>query len=333
MRLFEFLQYTLLATETLSYSISSQQPIKHVDTLEASRREPSLDLLSLHKQLVEIPSISRDEHNAVEWLAAYLRSQDFTVETQSVSSSPPRENLLAYLGSSSKTRTLVTSHIDTVPPYLPYERRGDEIWGRGSVDAKASVAAQVLAVQSLITSLDIGEGDVGLLFVVGEEISGDGMRAVNDLGLSWETVIFGEPTELKLVSGHKGHLEITIRAHGKAGHSGYPELGRNANSMLIPALSKLSEIEWPSSQKYGNTTINIGRIEGGVAANVIAEEAYAYIAVRIAAGQPEELKGLVREVLLEVDRDLEISFSPGYGPVPIDHDVEGEFSDTAYFAS
>lgn len=182
-----------------------------------------------------------------------------------------RFNILAYPGKDRKTKTLVSSHIDTVPPFWPWEKRGDEIWGRGSVDAKASVATQIKAVEELIDAKEIGEGDVALLFVVGEETGGDGMRKANDLGLSWNTVIFGEPTELKLASGHKGILHLTIKAKGRAGHSGYPELGRNANNMLISALYAIQNAEFPSSTKYGNTTLNIGRMNGGVAANVIGE--------------------------------------------------------------
>lgn len=93
------------------------------------------------------------------------------------------------------------------------------------------------------------------------------MRRVNDLQLEWKTVIFGEPTELKLASGHKGNLIFTVKARGKAGHSGYPWLGQSANHMLVPALVALQKLELPSSEKYGNSTLNIGQIMGGIAAS------------------------------------------------------------------
>jgi len=151
------------------------------------------------------------------------------------------------------------------------------------------------------------------------------MRAANDLGLSWDTVIFGEPTELKLASGHKGNVGLRIKARGKAGHSGYPELGRNANSMLVKALYALDRVELPWSEKYGNTTLNIGRMEGGVAGNVIAEEAEAQLQIRIADGEPADVEKVILEVLEELGEELDVSFTPGYGPVEIDHDVEGKF--------
>ena len=140
------------------------------------------------------------------------------------------------------------------------------------------------------------------------------MRRVNDLKMEWQTVIFGEPTELKLASGHMGILIFTVKAHGKAGHSGYPSLGKNANHMLVPALSALQKLELPSSPKYGNSTLNIGEITGGVAANVIAEEARGRIGIRIAAGSPETVRNLVSNAVKAVDEDLELEFNEGsYG--------------------
>lgn len=219
----------------------------------------------------------------------------------------------------------MTSHLDVVPPYWPYELRNNdtEIWGRGTVDAKGSVAAQITAFSSLLEAGDIQDGDVALLYVVGEEKAGDGMVAANDLGIEWETVIFGEPTELKLATGHKGISGVKISAKGKAGHSGYPELGKSANEMLVKVLGELLQVKWPKSEKYGNTTMNIGRIDGGVAGNVIAEEAYAEITIRVAAGGPEEIEKLIREAAKKSGQDVEMVFRQGYAPVPIDSDVKG----------
>ena len=216
----------------------------------------------------------------------------------------------------SNTDSGVVKHMDTVPPYYGYDiRNHDQIWGRGSVDDKACIATQIQAAQELLASRQISPNDISLLFVVGEEVGGDGMRRVNDLEMEWQTVIFGEPTELKLATGHKGILIFTLKAHGKAGHSGYPWLGKNANDMLVPALLALHKLELPSSEKYGNSTLNIGRISGGVAANVIAEEAHAAIGIRIAAGDAEHVKHLVSQTVEAVNpKDLELDFSDGsYG--------------------
>lgn len=221
------------------------------------------------------------------------------------------------------------------------------ITGRGSVDAKGSVATQIIAVNKLISSGKISPDDVALLFVVGEEVGGDGMRAANDLGLKPQTIVFGEPTEGKLASGHKGNLMVYLTAKGKAAHSGYPWLGRSANEVLVKSLAALMELgqNLPESDKYGFTTLNIGRIEGGVANNVVAQDASAGVAIRIAEGTPAFIRGEVTKVVhLAVGSFLEGDMKPedvidinfptaGYGPIDIDHDIPGFDSMTVNYGT
>lgn len=301
-------------------SLAEETKLQH--TLGGSVSQSTSSLIRLHKSLVERQSTSGSEGSVSAFLSGYLQENGFTVDTQRVDVG--RYNVFAYLGDSRKTRVLVTSHIDTVPPFWPYEKRGDEIWGRGTVDAKGSVASQIIAVQTLLGTGEIAEGDVAMLFVVGEEQGGVGMKAFNELGLSWEAVVFGEPTELKLARGHQGGTGFTLRAKGKAGHSGYPEQGRNAIDILVQALSALQQIELPYSERYGNTTINTGTINGGVAANVIPGEALATVSVRIAAGTPDKIQDLIRNAIYAASPYVEVTFHPGLGPVPIDYDIEGK---------
>ena len=319
---------TLVYTYELQYGISVpgfEQPVASIEI--ESDKSP---LFSLHRDLVNVESISNNEHNAGLFLETYLKDHNYTVERQYIDfiqskKKNARFNLLAYAGSKRQTPVLLTSHIDTVPPFYPYTLREKEIiWGRGSVDAKACVATQITALQQLTASNMISPNDVSLLYVVGEEVGGDGMHAVNDLQMKWDTVIFGEPTELKLASGHKGILVFTVTAHGKAGHSGYPWLGKSANHMLISALAALQTMDLPSSEKYGNSTLNIGKLNGGVAANVIAETAVADIGIRLAAGDPSIVKQLILDTVKDIDEDIEVTFhGRGYGPVDIDHDIKG----------
>lgn len=230
---------------------------------------------------------------------------------------------------------------DEVPPFLPYKYNHNDgnatIFGRGSVDAKGSVAAQVIAINRLISASKISADDVAVLYVVGEEVDGAGMRKANDLKLEPKSVIFGEPTEGKLVSGHKGITLVELNAKGKAGHSGYPWLGRSANEVLVSALTAIVHLgdKLPQSDKYGTTTFNLGKLEGGVAANVIAQNATARIAVRIAEGSPEliqqEIKKAVHHAVrgfledhLQPEDVIDVSFgSQAYGPIDIDADVPG----------
>jgi acetylornithine deacetylase len=325
----------LLTNWASATSIDQQRPI-HDPAIPPSLSSTA-SLLALHKSLIEIESITGHEHDVGQYLIDYLELQDFTVERQEVGPGiegrGKRENILAYFGKERETRVLVSSHIDTVPPFWKYGREGEDIWGRGSVDAKGSVAAQVKAVEELRSAGKIGEGDVALLFVVGEETGGDGMKKANDLGLKWDTVIFGEPTELKLASGHKGIAGLKIRAKGKAGHSGYPELGKNAIAMIVPALYELMKAELPWSEKYGNTTLNFGTIEGGVAANVIAEEAYAEVSIRIADGEPAVIEKILLDAIQKAGQELDVTFLAGYGPVYIDSDIPGKEHKSVKFYS
>ncbi|RLV87573.1 hypothetical protein JA9_002302 [Meyerozyma sp. JA9] len=242
----------------------------------------SQSLLDFHRKLVTIPSVSGTELAVAKYLGAYLKSLNLTVEYQEVAKN--RYNVYAYLGNKRNTTVLLTSHIDTVPPYLPYKVEGSRIYGRGSTDAKASVAAQVFAFAQMAAKKTIGEGDVALLYVVGEEVDGRGMEAVSaSLGAHWEAAIFGEPTELKLGVGHKGGYVVNVVVNGTAAHSGYPELGVSATEALVPLLAKMLDAEWPASDLLGPSTLNIGKIDAGVAANVIPAHAEAQVFVRVAA--------------------------------------------------
>ncbi|KAL1304655.1 hypothetical protein AAFC00_003616 [Neodothiora populina] len=312
-------------------------PSSNKHSIRPSEAQP-FDLIDLHKSLVSIPSVSYTEYNISKWLASTLEAKGYSTELQQLEDTD-RYNVLAWPGKNRNARTLITSHIDTVPPFYPYGVHSNDtdtvITGRGSVDAKASVAAQIIATTKLISDGHVDADDVNLLYVVGEEVSGDGMRAANSLKLTPDTIIFGEPTEGKLAAGHKGMLGFTIVAKGKASHSGYPWLGRSANEIMVKALSALMDVgaKLPTSDKYGQTTINLGRIDGGVAANVVAETASAKIAVRIAAGTPEGIKANITKAITAAvkeyqsrDDDEVIEFqwaSAGYAPVDIDHDVEG----------
>ncbi|TID27246.1 Zn-dependent exopeptidase [Venturia nashicola] len=320
----------------LQRSITPQQTRLSPQNLPATT---SNGLLSLHRKLVEIESTSGNEKPVGEWLKGYLEDKNLTVELQEVEKG--RYNVFAYPGKERKTKVLVSSHIDTVPPYWPYERKTangvDEIWGRGSVDAKACVAAQIVAVLDLLESesYHLPSDALSLLFVVAEEVGGDGMRYFSDRKpTNYSAIVFGEPTEGKLVAGHKGMLGLTLNITGKAAHSGYPWLGISANNVLVQALSTVLALErddLPGSKKFGKTTVNIGRVSGGLAANVVAESSKAEIAIRIAGGSPEEINMIITKALQPLKEEtenaggiFELQWSKrAYGTVDIDTDVKG----------
>ncbi|KAH7150247.1 hypothetical protein B0J13DRAFT_285953 [Dactylonectria estremocensis] len=305
------------------------------------------ELLHLHKTLISTESISGTEQHVGRVLAKYLENQGYTTRLQPVpprNNTPPNEdrfNILAWrAGTDHNPKVLVSSHIDVVPPHIPYgidegEITGEtKIWGRGSVDAKASVAVQIIALDELLKEDKVDGNDVMLLFVVGEEVSGDGMVqfsnavASKELPYKFDAAIFGEPTENKLACGHKGALFCEVTAKGFPGHSGYPWLGKSANELMIRAFAKIFETDLGSSELFGNSTVNVGRFNGGVASNVIPEHAQVGMGIRVAIG-PEEsgaaiVQKRVREIFAEISEDaFDLQCPPGYGSVESNCDVEG----------
>lgn len=211
------------------------------------------------------------------------------------------------------------------------------IWGRGANDAKGAAAAQIVAALNVLdrsTELNLPSDALALLFVVGEENTGEGMKHFSShTPHNYSHVIFGEPTENKLVCGHKGALGLLLNVTGKAAHSGYPHLGINANNILIEAMGLLLAIEstLPSSEKFGQTLLNIGTMIGGTAINVVSPASNATVALRLGASTPEKLRGIVEDALApvvaraaEIGGKLNISWPLlGYPPVDISCNITG----------
>lgn len=285
-----------------------------------------------------ITSIQRSTTNSTEFevgnfLHSYLTQKGFTVEVQNVT--PKRNNIYAYFGSKKDNTVLLTSHIDTVPPYFDYYNEDGDIYGRGSNDAKASVSSQIIAALDLFNSNEINQGDLALLFVVGEEVDGIGMRFASDnLVANWEHVVFGEPTELKLGVGHKGIYNFDINIKGKASHSGYPQYGIDANRKLIEILHKILKVELPSDDLLGESTINPGFINAGVAANVVSPDAKAKILIRIAhdAAKVKQIISRIIETANKEYHNVELKDIQLEEPVYLDHEIPGfETAILAYF--
>jgi acetylornithine deacetylase/succinyl-diaminopimelate desuccinylase-like protein len=283
-----------------------------------------IPVVKLTKQLMDIPSVSEEEKEIGIWLADYLKSKGLTVELIPIAPGSDRCNVYAYMGKNRKSRTMLTSHMDTVSPHIGVTIKDNVIYGRGACDDKGPLAAQIIAVEELQADGALKDGDVSLLFVVGEEKGGPGMLAANDMNLTWEGVIFGEPTEGKLATGHKGHFVFELFAAGVPCHSGYPEQGKSATGMLIALLDELRNIELPVSELLGPSTFHCGKIQGGVAYNVIAAEAYALCGIRISSNLHDIEKRVEEAVKKYPDVTFKRSFS--YPETLLDFEVEGKFS-------
>ncbi|HTP27268.1 MAG TPA: M20/M25/M40 family metallo-hydrolase [Anaeromyxobacteraceae bacterium] len=243
-----------------------------------------LDPVELAFELMSIDSTSGHEGAVVAYACALLSGRGWRVRPIPVSEG--RENLLA----SATTEPLVTftTHLDTVPPFFPPRLEGERVVGRGACDAKGIAAAMICAAEKLRAR----GVPVALLLLVGEETLHDGARAANRIATTSRVLIGGEPTGSTLAVGCKGSLRATIHTRGRAAHSAYPHLGHSAIDALLVVLHDLRALELPRDPLLGDTTLNIGWIEGGVADNVVAPSAQARLMVRLVTA-PDEMRALL----------------------------------------
>jgi acetylornithine deacetylase len=246
-----------------------------------------MNVFELTRKLISIPSISGDEKSVAEFLAEYLSAAGFQVELKDAAAGRP--NVYAQRGDPD---VVLSTHTDTVPPYIEFGEDDEFIYGRGACDAKGIIAAMLKAVEALIES---NVTDFGVLFVVGEEAGSIGARKANKIPNRSRYLINGEPTELKLALGSKGALRAGFKATGRAAHSAYPEKGESAIDKLLGVLGDLRNAELPTDPTLGATTMNIGMIKGGVAANVIPPEAEAEVMFRVVTHN-ESLKQLIEGI-------------------------------------
>ena len=237
----------------------------------------SIDVFKLTRELIDIPSVTGDEFQIGTSLAELLNRFDYQVEVQEVEAD--RANVIATSGS--PPRVVLSTHMDTVPPYIASREDDEFIYGRGACDAKGIIACQIAAAEQMRAE---GANGIGLLFTVDEEATSAGAKAANTLPLasSCQYLINGEPTDNRLAVGTKGSLQVTIRTAGRAAHSAYPEQGDSAIEKLLDVLDDVRKIDWPADETFGETTCNIGIISGGTRANVISDQAQAILQIRLA---------------------------------------------------
>lgn len=219
------------------------------------------DVVALATELLAIPSTTRAEAGAVDFVARRLIAGGWDVTVQEVSAG--RGNVWASRKGGGVT---LSTHLDTVPPYVAPRLEGNRLCGRGACDAKGIAAAMLVAAEQLVAA---GEERVDLLFVVGEERGSDGARAANQLPATSRFLINGEPTESRLASGCKGALRVIARTKGREAHSAYPHLGESAIVPMARALLELETLALPTDPALGATTLNVGLIRGGSEANII----------------------------------------------------------------
>ena len=263
-----------------------------------------MDVVALTRQLVDIESITGNEALVGEVLHAELCRLGYQANKLPVEGT--RYNVYATSPQQPRPDIVFSTHMDTVPPFIPSSEDATRIYGRGSCDAKGIIAAQIAAAERLRA-----EGvHVGLLFLVGEERNSLGAQVANQQSPGCKFLVNGEPTENRMATASKGTLRVNVIAEGRMAHSAYPELGESAIDKLLEALRKLRAMKLPTEEGIGPCTLNIGLIEGGRAPNVIPDKARASLLYRL-IGPTQELRREMEQAvtgLARVEFILEIPF-------------------------
>jgi len=256
--------------------------------MSAALTERSVEIL---RDLIAFPTISTDSNLAmIDYLAGRLGALGARVIITR-DETGQKANVFATLGPDVKGGVLLSGHSDVVPvtdqdwttdPFALSEADG-LLYGRGTCDMKGFIAAAMALAESVDTAAL--KRPLHFAFTHDEETGCLGAgHLVKDLearGIVPDIAIIGEPTEMKIIEGHKGCYEYTTRFTGLEGHGSAPDLGVNAAEYAVRYVSRLMALReglvarTPKGSRFEPpyTTINIGRISGGVAHNVIVGKA------------------------------------------------------------
>ncbi len=275
--------------------------------------------IELTRQLVQVQSTTYHEYQAGVFLHDYLAAQGWAVERMPVprpiAGTPGAEgapgecldrfNVVATMPGI-MPEVVFSTHMDTVPPYVPLREDEENLYGRGTCDAKGIAAAMIAAAAQLRE-----QGmPVGLMFVVGEERDSAGAKVANTQPRGSRFLINGEPTDNRLALASKGCLRVELFAEGKMAHSAYPELGESAIDKLVAALHDIQALPLPVVEGIGDSTLNVGLISGGRAPNVIADAAEAHLLIRLVGPSDQTRAAIVKAAAgrCRVEFSLELPF-------------------------
>lgn len=235
---------------------------------------PDLDVVALHKELVRFPSLSDAEGPIADFVQDFAASHGVPVARHD-------DNVYFWMGDGEDT-LLLNTHLDVVPPsnahpfepFEPVEKDG-RIYGRGSVDAKASAAAMIAALLSLVgAGWRPDRGRVMVALTTHEETGGayNGLESLRPLLPPLSAAIVGEPTDLRPCVAQKGLLILNVHAHGKTAHAARAHLGDNAIVKAASDIQRLESFEFDRADAFlGRPTMSVTTIAGGSARNVVPD--------------------------------------------------------------
>lgn len=261
------------------------------------------DVIDVLAELVAIPSVNPMGEDLPEGIAGEARVAQYVVEfmarhrihTELREVYPGRENVLAKVeGDRTEGSVLLETHMDTVrvdtmeiEPFNPVQRDG-RLFGRGACDAKASLAAMMVAL------VEVAQGgapsDVWLCAAVDEEYTFGGAAHLVASGFRTDTCIVGEPTSLNVVTAHKGTTRWRVTTHGRSAHAATPWEGDNAVYKMARIVSALEEYAAelqarPPHPRLGARTLSVGTIEGGQTVNTVPDRCAVTVDRRVLPGE------------------------------------------------
>ncbi|MBX3531609.1 MAG: M20/M25/M40 family metallo-hydrolase [Rhizobiaceae bacterium] len=250
-------------------------------------------------------------------LEADLGAAGLAVERQEVA--PGRHNVFGRLGSDTSLPTIVLdAHLDTVPASTTMKKpgwRGETLFGRGSCDDKASLAAMVEAVRQVARRGGPRRANIVLSGTVDEEVTVKGAEAAVKRLADASLIIVGEPTGLDIGTWHKGTTRFTVEAHGRAGHSSMPEQADNAIMHMGIVLQRIAERVIPALGAMRHASgesckCSVGSIRGGGPLNAVPASCIIGVDVRRIPGvETDVVLALFDEVLGDLAAQGKVSRS------------------------
>jgi acetylornithine deacetylase len=308
-------------------------------------RDATLEILS---DLIGFPTVSADSNLAlIDYTADYLGRLGASVHTFR-DPDGTKANLFATIGPEVDGGIVLSGHSDVVPvtdqawSSDPFDMRTADgrVYGRGTCDMKGFIAT-TLAMAPHYAAAEL-KRPVHFAFTYDEEVGCLGARALmHELALlpfKPAVCIIGEPTEMRIIEGHKGCCEYTVSFSGLEGHGSQPDLGVNAVEYAVRYVTRLMELREilkrraPEGSRFDPpwTTVQIGRLSGGVAHNVIPGLAHLdwemrpvqngdadFVKREIAAYVKDDLLPAMRAISKDADISTEIIGEvDGLEPVP-----------------
>jgi len=286
------------------------------------------NVVELLQDLVSIPSVNPQGNPGTEYtgeqalgdyVADFLRRLGAEVTLQHVEIGRP--NVIASFTPDKPAAHLAFApHLDTVSvagmtiePFDPAIHDG-KLYGRGSTDTKGPMAAALWAIQQWAQSPARAQSRIrwDFLALMGEEAGNDGAQAVANRGFTSDLTLVLEPTQLGVVTAHKGALWLEIYTTGVACHGSTPEKGRSAIYAMRHVLELIEEKIIPDLARWthaelGPPTLNVGTISGGSKINIVPDQCRIEIDCRVVPGlDPDVFRSYLEAELHSVAPDAAV---------------------------